>query len=93
VERLAREQAKLDGAACLVEAEKDVEAKADARGAQRILDDKAEHDEKFAEEEGECCSSGSCGDSLPGEKKERSVAETVKASTGGGCGSDSCGCD
>lgn len=38
------------------------------------------------------CSTGTCGDSLPGETKERSIEETVKASTGEGCG-DSCGCE
>ncbi|MBZ0138042.1 MAG: 2-hydroxyglutaryl-CoA dehydratase [Planctomycetes bacterium] len=38
------------------------------------------------------CSTGTCGDSLPGEKKERTPEETVKAATGEGCG-DSCGCD
>lgn len=43
--------------------------------------------------EGECGDGGcpSCSDSLPGEQKDRTAAETVKASAGG-CG-DSCGCE
>ena len=95
VERLAREAAKAEGARCVIEEEvSDVEAKADARGAQRIEDDKAEHDAKFGEscDDDAGCSSGACGDSLPGEQKDRSVEATVKAASGEGCG-DSCGCD
>ncbi len=102
VERLAREAAIKEGAACIKQAEKDAEAKADARGAQRVEDDKAEHAEQVivaAELAGECGDEGcsTCSDSLPGEQKERSVQETVaaaKAEAEGkkeGCGT-SCGC-
>ncbi|MCB9932067.1 MAG: 2-hydroxyglutaryl-CoA dehydratase [Planctomycetes bacterium] len=63
VEKLAREAAQAEGAACVAE----------------------ETEEAF-------CSSGSCGDSLPGEQKDRTPAETVQAATGGSCG-DSCGCE
>lgn len=54
---------------------------------------KAEGAACVAEESDEVgCSTGTCGDSLPGEKKERTPEETVKAAAGEGCG-DSCGCD
>ena len=53
---------------------------------------KAEGATCVANEEEVGCSTGTCGDSLPGETKERTPEETVKASTGEGCG-DSCGCD
>ncbi|MCC7508015.1 MAG: 2-hydroxyglutaryl-CoA dehydratase [Planctomycetes bacterium] len=92
VEALARQVAIEEGAACVKEAELDTEAKADARGAARIEEDRKEHAEQvlIAAEVG--CSTGACGDSLPGEQKSRSIEETAKAATGGGCG-DSCGCE
>jgi predicted nucleotide-binding protein (sugar kinase/HSP70/actin superfamily) len=63
VEKIAREVAASEGAACV--------SKAEAEGA---------------------CSTGACGDSLPGETKDRSPQETVAAATGEGCG-DNCGCE
>ena len=56
---------------------------AQAEGAKCVAEEPAEE---------ACCSTGTCGDSLPGETKERSVEETVKAASGEGCG-DSCGCE
>lgn len=94
-EALARQVAAEEGAACVKEAELDVEAKADARGAARIEEDKGEHAQAVliaAEVAHEACSTGACGDSLPGEQKARSIEETVKAATGAKCG-DSCGCE
>ncbi|MBK8205239.1 MAG: 2-hydroxyglutaryl-CoA dehydratase [Planctomycetes bacterium] len=102
VEALARQVAIEEGAACVKEAELDTEAKADARGAARIEEDRQEHAEKvlIAAEVGHDrhshgdggCSTGACGDSLPGEQKARSIEETAKAAAGEGCG-DSCGCE
>jgi predicted nucleotide-binding protein (sugar kinase/HSP70/actin superfamily) len=63
VEKIAREVAASEGAACV--------SKAEPEGA---------------------CSTGACGDSMPGETKDRSPQETVAAATGEGCG-DNCGCE